>query len=73
VSDGNMDVVAVPKSNMSMVNQSAVEKMGKYVQAYPTGGSSSGSGLSVEASSGGSSSGSATSSGNSDLSVQVTR
>jgi peptidoglycan/xylan/chitin deacetylase (PgdA/CDA1 family) len=69
VSDGNMDVVAVPKSNMSMVNQAAVEKMGKYVQAYNLGGTGGGGGLSVESAS---SPASGTSSG-SDLSVQVTR
>jgi hypothetical protein len=75
VSDGNMEVVAVPKANMSMVNQAAVQNQGKYLQAYNFGGTGGGS-LSVEASSGGSSTGSNTSSGssgNSDLSVQVTR
>lgn len=52
VSDGNPQVVAVPKSMMAMVNEAAVKKQGKVLQAYSfTRASGGGAGLSVENSS----------------------
>jgi peptidoglycan/xylan/chitin deacetylase (PgdA/CDA1 family) len=50
VSDGNAEVVSVPKSHADMVDAKRVEKQGKVLQAYSFGGGagSSGSSLSVE-------------------------
>jgi peptidoglycan/xylan/chitin deacetylase (PgdA/CDA1 family) len=52
VSDGNPQVVAVPKSMIAMVNEAAVKKQGKVLQVYSFAlASGGGAGLSVENSS----------------------
>lgn len=56
VSDGNPEVVAVPKSLTKLVNANVVAKEGKILQLYTFGGSGGG-GLSVEASAAGASGG----------------
>jgi peptidoglycan/xylan/chitin deacetylase (PgdA/CDA1 family) len=48
VSDGNMNLVSVPKSLVKMVDANAVKKQGKELFAYSMGGAGGG-GLSVEA------------------------
>src|SRR5262249_52307352 len=52
ISDGNKDVVAVPKSLRSSVDEAKVKSEGKTLQLYsftgPAGGAGGGGGLSVQ-------------------------